>query len=138
MRARLQVLAAIDEQRLAGDGIGADEITHSAGNVLGRAIAAKGGVVNLTKAMAWELGEHGIRVNTICPTFVETPMTAKNTFKMPMIIPAGEAAERLLQGLEGNRFEIAFPRRFAVLMKMLRRLPYPVFFWLVRRYILRR
>ncbi len=29
-----------------------------------------------TKAMAWELGAHGIRVNTICPTFIETPMTA--------------------------------------------------------------
>ena len=26
--------------------------------------------------MAWELGPHGIRVNTLCPTFVETPMTA--------------------------------------------------------------
>ncbi|MCB5177437.1 glucose 1-dehydrogenase [Microvirga sp. SM9] len=29
----------------------------------------------LTKAMAVELGPHGIRVNTLCPTFIETPMT---------------------------------------------------------------
>jgi len=29
----------------------------------------------MTKAMAAELGSHGIRVNTICPTFIETPMT---------------------------------------------------------------
>lgn len=29
-----------------------------------------------TKAMAWELGKHGIRANTLCPTFIETPMTA--------------------------------------------------------------
>ena len=29
----------------------------------------------MTKAMAAELGPHGIRVNTICPTFIETPMT---------------------------------------------------------------
>ena len=27
----------------------------------------------MTKALAWELGDQGIRVNTICPTFVETP-----------------------------------------------------------------
>ena len=26
--------------------------------------------------MAWELGPHGIRGNTLCPTFIETPMTA--------------------------------------------------------------
>ncbi|MDA7948399.1 MAG: glucose 1-dehydrogenase [Hyphomicrobiaceae bacterium] len=39
--------------------------------------ATKHAIEGLTKAMAWELGEHGIRVNTICPTFVETPMTAK-------------------------------------------------------------
>ena len=30
----------------------------------------------MTKALAWELGSHGIRVNTICPTFIETKMTA--------------------------------------------------------------
>jgi NAD(P)-dependent dehydrogenase (short-subunit alcohol dehydrogenase family) len=29
----------------------------------------------MTKAMAVELGSHGIRVNTLCPTFIETPMT---------------------------------------------------------------
>ncbi|RDI56804.1 SDR family NAD(P)-dependent oxidoreductase [Microvirga subterranea] len=29
----------------------------------------------MTKAMAVELGPHGIRVNTLCPTFIETPMT---------------------------------------------------------------
>jgi NAD(P)-dependent dehydrogenase (short-subunit alcohol dehydrogenase family) len=28
-----------------------------------------------TKAMAWELGPHRIRVNTLCPTFIETEMT---------------------------------------------------------------
>ena len=39
--------------------------------------ATKHAIEGLTKAMACELGEHGIRVNTICPTFVETPMTAK-------------------------------------------------------------
>jgi len=30
----------------------------------------------MTKAMAWELGPHNIRVNTLCPTFIETELTA--------------------------------------------------------------
>lgn len=37
--------------------------------------ATKHAIEGATKAMAWELGGNGIRVNTICPTFTETPMT---------------------------------------------------------------
>lgn len=37
--------------------------------------ASKHALEGLTKAMAVELGHSGIRVNTLCPTFVETPMT---------------------------------------------------------------
>ena len=36
---------------------------------------SKWAIEGLTKAMAVELAEHRIRVNTICPTFIETPMT---------------------------------------------------------------
>ncbi len=39
--------------------------------------ATKHAVEGMTKALAWELGPHGIRINTICPTFIETAMTAK-------------------------------------------------------------
>jgi NAD(P)-dependent dehydrogenase (short-subunit alcohol dehydrogenase family) len=38
--------------------------------------ATKHALEGATKAMAWELGARGIRVNTICPTFIETPMTS--------------------------------------------------------------
>ncbi len=37
--------------------------------------ATKFAVEGATKALAWELGEYGIRVNTLCPTFIKTPMT---------------------------------------------------------------
>ncbi|MEM1378519.1 MAG: SDR family oxidoreductase [Pseudomonadota bacterium] len=44
--------------------------------------ASKHAVEGMTKAMAIEWGEHGIRVNTICPTFVRTPLT-EQTFDNP-------------------------------------------------------
>ena len=40
--------------------------------------ASKWAVEGLSKAMAIELGPQGIRVNTVCPTFIETELTAKN------------------------------------------------------------
>jgi len=39
--------------------------------------ATKHAVEGMTKALAWELGPHNIRTNTICPTFIETAMTQK-------------------------------------------------------------
>jgi meso-butanediol dehydrogenase/(S,S)-butanediol dehydrogenase/diacetyl reductase len=40
-------------------------------------VASKFGVVGLTQAMAYELGEHKITVNCVCPGFVETPMQSR-------------------------------------------------------------
>ncbi len=40
--------------------------------------ATKHAIEGMTKALSWEVGEHGIRVNTICPTFIETDLTAKS------------------------------------------------------------
>lgn len=44
--------------------------------------ATKHALEGMTKSLAWEAGLHGIRVNTICPTFIETDMTAK-MFEQP-------------------------------------------------------
>ena len=52
--------------------------------VIDRAVycATKHAVEGFTKAMAIEWGPAGIRVNTICPTFIKTPLTEK-TFADP-------------------------------------------------------
>ncbi|MBK8121228.1 MAG: short-chain dehydrogenase, partial [Sulfuritalea sp.] len=79
-------------------------------------------------------GPRGISENRINPGFVATPMTAGNDFEMPALISPQEAAEEILAGFARGSFEMHFPRRFTRWLKLLRLLPYPLYFALVRRF----
>jgi NAD(P)-dependent dehydrogenase (short-subunit alcohol dehydrogenase family) len=70
--------------------------------------AAKGGVVNLTRAMAIDHGQHNIRVNCVCPGDVETPMLRSECAQLGEDLPAfmRQAANRPL-GRVGTPDDIA-------------------------------
>jgi hypothetical protein len=63
---------------------------------------------------------------------VRTDLTAKNAFRMPALIDAETAAARILRELDGTAFEITVPRRFAYALKLLRMLPYRLYFPVIR------
>jgi len=69
----------------------------------------------------------------INPGFVETPLTAQNEFHMPALITPDEAARAIVQGWARGEFDIHFPKRFTRMMKLLRLLPYGLYFAAVRR-----
>jgi hypothetical protein len=71
----------------------------------------------------------------ISPGFVATEATAQNDFEMPALISAQEAAAEILSGIEKGVFDIHFPKRFSGFLKFLRILPYPIYFWIVRRFV---
>jgi NAD(P)-dependent dehydrogenase (short-subunit alcohol dehydrogenase family) len=52
---------------------------HSGSAQLAAYVAAKSGVVGLTKVLALEFGRHGITVNTIPPGFIDTPLLRKTS-----------------------------------------------------------
>lgn len=94
--------------------------------------ASKAAVINLIEALKPEADQAGIRLRLINPGFVATPLTDLNDFPMPFLISAEAAADYILRGLAGGRFEIAFPYRFAWIMKLLRILPAGPFFRITR------
>lgn len=69
------------------------------------------------------LAADGVAVSVVCPGFVESPMTAVNTFRMPFLMPAAAAAERIRRGLAANRPRIAFPWPTYAAVRLLAALP---------------
>jgi short-subunit dehydrogenase len=94
---------------------------------------SKAAVISLAEVLRPDLARHRVTVSLVNPGFVETPMTAVNTFPMPFIVAADTAAKHILRGLDNQRFEIAFPWSLVSGMKVLRALPYAVYFPIVRR-----
>lgn len=95
--------------------------------------ASKAAMIALAEGLALDLAPRGIDVRVITPGFVRTPLTDKNRFPMPFIIEADEAARRIRRGLDGGSFEITFPKRLSYVLKALQRLPYALYFPLIRR-----
>jgi len=95
--------------------------------------ASKAATINLAEALRPELLQLGIQLRLINPGFVDTPLTRKNRFRMPFLMSPDAAARRIVKQLQRTNFEIAFPRRFVWLMKLMRCLPYSLYFPLVRR-----
>lgn len=95
----------------------------------------KAALINLAETLRCELAPRGITISVVNPGFVDTPMTEVNPFPMPGIIPASDAAQVMLSGLERQAYEITFPRGFVLVMKLLRRLPNALYFLVVRAFI---
>lgn len=90
--------------------------------------ATKAAIQNFAETLWLEEAPHGLDVRLMSPGFVETPMTAKNTFSMPMMISPEQAAAAIVEGLNGKAFEVHFPKRFTRMMKLLRCLPNALYF----------
>lgn len=83
----------------------------------------KAGLINMAESLRPELERDGIILQVVNPGFVKTPLTDRNDFPMPFLMEADEAARAFYKGLQSDRFEITFPKRFAYIMKFYRALP---------------
>lgn len=95
--------------------------------------ATKAALNNMAESLKYDLDRMNIRIQVVNPGFVDTPLTKKNSFSMPALMTVEDAANRFMKGLRSGGFEVSFPRRLTLFLKLLRVLPQPLRFWFVNR-----
>ena len=91
--------------------------------------SSKAALTTYAESLFFDLHRFKVRVSVVSPGFIKTPMTDKNTFKMPMLKSVDFAAEKIFKGLtKSNSFEIHFPKMFTIIMKIVKYLPNFIYF----------
>lgn len=85
--------------------------------------ASKAALITYLESLRVELHGSGVRVITICPGYIETPMTDINPYHMPFILPADEAAQRIAQVIENGKSFAVVPWQMGLVGYVLRLLP---------------
>jgi NAD(P)-dependent dehydrogenase (short-subunit alcohol dehydrogenase family) len=88
----------------------------------------KAALNNLAECLYFDLTDRNIGVSLVCPGYVDTPLTEQNTYRMPGLISADEAARRIVAGWRAGDFVMHFPKRFTAWVKLLSHIaPWPYF-----------
>jgi NAD(P)-dependent dehydrogenase (short-subunit alcohol dehydrogenase family) len=69
--------------------------------------ASKGGVIQLTRTMAVELGRHAIRVNCLCPGYIDTPLNAEISAHLPDSFTSDYVEQHIPLGRVGTPDDVA-------------------------------
>lgn len=85
--------------------------------------ASKAGAIAYLESLRVELAGSGINVITVCPGYIDTPMTAGNPYRMPFLLTAEDAARRIARVVaRGGRFAV-IPWQMALVGRVFRALP---------------
>jgi NAD(P)-dependent dehydrogenase (short-subunit alcohol dehydrogenase family) len=95
--------------------------------------ASKAGLNALLDSVRVDTKPFGITVTTICPGWIQTPLTAKLDVPMPGIMRAEDAAGRMVEAIRRRRTFCAFPGSFARRIRLLGMLPCGASDWLLGR-----
>lgn len=95
--------------------------------------ASKAGLIHLAENLKCDLEKYNIDVQVINPGFVKTQLTDQNTFPMPFIISPETAAQHIANTIKKKSFESRFPFLFANGLKLLSKLPYWLYFFIIRK-----
>jgi NAD(P)-dependent dehydrogenase (short-subunit alcohol dehydrogenase family) len=85
--------------------------------------ASKAAAITYLESLRLEMRPYGIKVVTIAPGYIATPMTAVNPYFMPFLLPADQAAQRFAQAIERGITYTVIPWQMGIVAKLLRLLP---------------
>jgi hypothetical protein len=89
--------------------------------------ASKAAVVAYCESLRGECRGSGVRVVTLLPGYVATPLTAGNTYGMPFLLAPEVFAERALRAIDAGVSYRVIPWQMGVVAKLMRMLPNPLF-----------
>jgi short-subunit dehydrogenase len=89
--------------------------------------ASKAAVIAYCESLRGELRSSGVKVVTICPGYVDTPLTRENRYSMPFLMKPGDFADAAYRTIESGASYRVIPWQMGVVAKLLRVLPNPLF-----------
>lgn len=85
--------------------------------------ASKAAVISYCESLRVELRASGVKVVTIAPGYIDTPLTRQNRHPMPFLMPADAFAERAVRAIERGESYRVIPWQMGVVARALRLLP---------------
>jgi short-subunit dehydrogenase len=89
--------------------------------------ASKAAVISYCESLRLELKPHGIQVVTLCPGYIDTPMTKVNPYPMPFLMAADKFAAKAARTIGAGSSYAVIPWQMGVVAKVLRLLPNAVY-----------
>ena len=85
--------------------------------------ASKAALISYLESLRIEMRSSGVKVVTVCPGYIRTPMTAINPYPMPFMLEVDEAARRIARVIEQGKSFAVVPWQMAIVGRMLKLLP---------------
>lgn len=85
--------------------------------------ASKAGVVAYCESLRGELRNSGVKVVTLCPGYIDTPLTQGNRYGMPFLMQPEDFAAQALRAIEAGTSYRVIPWQMGVVAKVMRLLP---------------
>jgi NAD(P)-dependent dehydrogenase (short-subunit alcohol dehydrogenase family) len=92
--------------------------------------ASKAALISYLESLRVELHGSGVGVVTLCPGYIETPMTEINPYAMPFILPANEAARRMARVIAARKSFAVVPWQMGLVGSAMKLLPNWLYDWL--------
>lgn len=89
--------------------------------------ASKAAAISYCESLRGELRSSGIQVVTICPGYIDTPLTQKNRYAMPFLMPVDAFADKAFATIEAGVSYRVIPWQMGWVTKLLRLLPNALF-----------